>query len=72
MLKYYCNSAECAGYAKDYSLNACATGVPVAVAIHTFKWMETFDMDKSAYIIHGKVFALVSCCETILSMGLIN
>ena len=35
------------GGAKDYSLNAHATGVPVAVVVHTFKWTATLDMDKS-------------------------
>ena len=38
------------GGAKDYSLNAHATGVPVAVGIHAFKWMTTLDMDKSTSI----------------------
>ena len=36
-----------AGCAKDYSLNARATCVPVAVVIHTLKWTRTFDGDKS-------------------------
>ena len=38
------------GGAKDYSLNAHAAGVPVAVVIHTFKWTATLDMDKSMRI----------------------